>query len=59
QSVCEIGLSISEPRPGAAWQGGRPKRYRMSCLGVADNAARGHLDAASRNDDLTRALSGC
>ncbi len=56
ESVFEIGLSISEPRPGAPWQGGRPKRYRMSCIGVADNAARGRLDAASRNDDLKRAL---
>ncbi len=27
----------------------------MSCIGVADNAARGRLDAASRNDDLKRA----
>ncbi len=55
----EIGLSVSEPRPGAIWQGGRPKRYRMSCIGLADNAARGNLGAASRNDDLKRALRAC
>ncbi len=30
----------------------------MSCIGVADNAARVRLGAVSRNDDLKRALSG-